>query len=65
MAKADGKGKSLTLAPRYYRLAQFEPQIDLGGKPSIVGDTYAQLLRMNDPEQNVVVGSLREPLANS
>jgi hypothetical protein len=28
-----------------------------------VGETYAQLLRMNEPEQNVVVASPREPLA--
>ena len=31
--------------------------------PSMVGDTYAQLLRMAEPELNVVVGSPREPLA--
>lgn len=34
-----------------------------GLPPSMVGDAYAQLLRMNDPLQNVVVGSPREPLA--
>ena len=34
-----------------------------GLPPSMVGDTYAQLLRMNDPLQNVVVGSPREPFA--
>ena len=34
-----------------------------GLPPSMVGDTYAQLLRMNDPVQNVVVGSPHEPLA--
>lgn len=28
----------------------------------MVGDAYAQLLQMNDPVQNVVVGSPREPL---
>jgi NAD(P)-dependent dehydrogenase (short-subunit alcohol dehydrogenase family) len=31
--------------------------------PSMVGDTYAQLLQSEDPELNVVVGSPREPLA--
>ncbi len=31
--------------------------------PHLVGDTYAQLLRMADPEQNVVVASPREPFA--
>jgi NAD(P)-dependent dehydrogenase (short-subunit alcohol dehydrogenase family) len=34
-----------------------------GLPPSMVGETYAQLLSMTDPEQNVVVGSAREPLA--
>lgn len=34
-----------------------------GLPPSMVGDAYAQLLQMNDPVQNVVVGSPREPLA--
>ena len=34
-----------------------------GLPPSMVGETYAQLLRMVDPEQNVVVASPREPLA--
>jgi hypothetical protein len=34
-----------------------------GLPPSMVGDTYTQLLRMTDPEQNVVVASPREPLA--
>jgi NAD(P)-dependent dehydrogenase (short-subunit alcohol dehydrogenase family) len=34
-----------------------------GLPPSMVGETYAQLLRMNDPEQNVVVASPQEPLA--
>jgi len=34
-----------------------------GLPPSMVGETYAQLLSMTDPEQNVVVGSPREPLA--
>jgi hypothetical protein len=29
----------------------------------MVGDTYAQLLRMAEPELNVVVGSPLEPLA--
>jgi NAD(P)-dependent dehydrogenase (short-subunit alcohol dehydrogenase family) len=36
-----------------------------GLPPSMVGETYAQLLSMADPEQNVVVGSPREPLATS
>ncbi|MGH9625539.1 MAG: hypothetical protein ACRD4G_14525, partial [Bryobacteraceae bacterium] len=36
-----------------------------GLPPSMVGETYAQLLGMTDPEQNVVVGSPREPLASS
>jgi 2-deoxy-D-gluconate 3-dehydrogenase len=36
-----------------------------GLPPSMVGDTYAQLLGMTDPVQNVVVGSPREPLATS
>ena len=31
--------------------------------PSMVGETYAQLLQTEDPELNVVVGSPREPLA--
>ena len=30
---------------------------------SMVGETYAQLLQMTEPELNVVVGSPREPLA--
>ena len=34
-----------------------------GLPPSMVGDTYAQLLQMNSPVRNVVVGSPREPLA--
>ena len=34
-----------------------------GLPPSMVGDTYTQLLRMTAPEQNVVVASPREPLA--
>jgi hypothetical protein len=34
-----------------------------GLPPSMVGETYVQLLRMADPEQNVVVASPREPLA--
>jgi|SRR5882724_663744 len=34
-----------------------------GLPPSMVGDTYTQLLRMTDPEQNVVVASPHEPLA--
>ena len=34
-----------------------------GLPPSMVGETYAQLLQMNDPVRNVVVGSPREPLA--
>ena len=29
----------------------------------MVGETYAQLLGMSDPEQNMVVGSPREPWA--
>lgn len=35
-AKADGKGNSLTLAPRYYPLAHFEPQIELSGKLAVI-----------------------------
>jgi len=31
--------------------------------PSMIGETYGQLLRMAEPELNVVVGSPREPLA--
>jgi NAD(P)-dependent dehydrogenase (short-subunit alcohol dehydrogenase family) len=39
-------------------------QLIAGGlPPSMVGDTYTQLLRMKEPEQNVVVASHREPLA--
>jgi NAD(P)-dependent dehydrogenase (short-subunit alcohol dehydrogenase family) len=34
-----------------------------GLPPSLVGDTYAQLLRMADPELNVVVAAPREPFA--
>jgi NAD(P)-dependent dehydrogenase (short-subunit alcohol dehydrogenase family) len=34
-----------------------------GLPPSMVGETYTQLLRMTDPEQNVVVASPDEPLA--
>jgi hypothetical protein len=34
-----------------------------GLPPSMVGETYAQLLGMTNPEQNVVVSSPREPLA--
>lgn len=34
-----------------------------GLPPAMVGDTYSQLLRMADPEQNVVVASPREPFA--
>jgi NAD(P)-dependent dehydrogenase (short-subunit alcohol dehydrogenase family) len=36
-----------------------------GLPPSMVGDTYAQLLSMAEPEQNVVVASPHEPLATS
>lgn len=31
--------------------------------PSMVGETCAQLLRMTNPESNVVVGSSKEPQA--
>ena len=31
--------------------------------PSMVGETYAQLLQMVEPELNVVMGSPDEPLA--
>jgi hypothetical protein len=34
-----------------------------GLPPSMVGETYAQLLGMASPQQNVVVASPREPLA--
>lgn len=34
-----------------------------GLPPSMVGETYAQLLSMTDPKQNVVVASPRQPLA--
>jgi 3-oxoacyl-[acyl-carrier protein] reductase len=41
-------------------------QLTAGGlPPSFVGDTYTQLLRMADPEQNVVVASPQEPFATS
>ena len=41
-------------------------QLTAAGLPaSMVGDTCAQLLRMKDPEQNVVVASPREPFATS
>ena len=35
-AKADGECNDLTLAPRYYPLARFEPQIDLSGKLAVI-----------------------------
>ena len=39
-------------------------QLLAGGlPPSMVGETYAQLLQMSDPVRNVVVGSPHEPLA--
>jgi hypothetical protein len=34
-----------------------------GLPPHLVGDAYGQLLRMADPEPNVVVASPREPFA--
>ncbi|MGH9582991.1 MAG: hypothetical protein ACRD4O_08665, partial [Bryobacteraceae bacterium] len=41
-------------------------QLLANGLPhSVVGETNEQLLGMTDPEQNVVVGSPREPLATS
>jgi short-subunit dehydrogenase len=42
----------------FLRLAQAN-----ANPPSMVGETYAQLLRMVNPEQNVVVASPREPFA--
>lgn len=41
----------------------FRQALANGQPPSMVGDTYAQLLRMAEPELNVVVASPREPLA--
>jgi hypothetical protein len=35
-AKADGKCGSLMLAPRYFPLMQFNPQIDLNGKLAVI-----------------------------
>lgn len=35
-AKADGKYNDLRLAPRYYPLARFKPQIDLSGKLAVI-----------------------------
>ena len=37
--------------------------LDQGLPARLVGETYAQLLRMTDPERNVVVASPREPFA--
>jgi hypothetical protein len=37
--------------------------LDQALPPRLVGETYAQLLRMADPERNVVVASPREPFA--
>lgn len=51
--------------PAFNSLATYLVQLLANGlPPSMVGDTYAQLLGMTDPEQNVVVGSPREPLAS-
>jgi NAD(P)-dependent dehydrogenase (short-subunit alcohol dehydrogenase family) len=48
----------------FNQVIAFLRQLIGGGLPaSMVGDTCAQLLRMKDPEQNVVVASPREPLA--
>jgi short-subunit dehydrogenase len=44
-------------------LAWFRDLTVNGLPPSMVGETYAQLLMMNEPEQNVVVASLHGPLA--
>lgn len=41
----------------------FRQLLSNGLPPAMVGETYAQLLRMAEPEQNVVVASPRAPLA--
>lgn len=41
----------------------FRQALANGLPPSMVGETYAQLLSMTDPEPNVVVASPREPFA--
>ncbi|MGH9619561.1 MAG: hypothetical protein ACRD45_07605, partial [Bryobacteraceae bacterium] len=35
-AKAVGKRNGLVLAPRYYPLTRFKPQIDLSGKLAVI-----------------------------
>src|SRR5439155_23965116 len=35
-AKADRNGNDLTIAPRYYPLTHFRPEIDLTGKPAVI-----------------------------
>src|SRR5260370_13432641 len=35
-AKADGKGNDVTIAPRYYPLHNFKPEIDLRGKLAVI-----------------------------
>jgi NAD(P)-dependent dehydrogenase (short-subunit alcohol dehydrogenase family) len=44
-------------------LTAFRQALSNGLPPSMIGDTYGQLLRMADPAHNVVVASPREPLA--
>jgi NAD(P)-dependent dehydrogenase (short-subunit alcohol dehydrogenase family) len=50
--------------PLFNEVIKFTRQLVANGlPPSMVGETYAQLLSMANPEPNVVVGSPREPLA--
>jgi hypothetical protein len=50
--------------PTFNQVVTLLRQLIGGGlPPSMVGDTYTQLLSMTKPEQNVVVASPREPLA--
>jgi NAD(P)-dependent dehydrogenase (short-subunit alcohol dehydrogenase family) len=44
-------------------VTQLRAALANGLPPYLVGDTYAQLLRMTDPERNVVVASPHEPFA--
>ena len=50
--------------PVFHSVITYVRQLTANGlPPSMVGETYAQLLRMAEPEQNVVVASPLEPLA--
>jgi hypothetical protein len=44
-------------------ITQLRQLLANGLPPSMVGETYEQLLQVTDPEQNVVVASPRKPFA--